>query len=170
MKMKLYKSLPQITKAIDALRVNGAALEAEAHLIACSALNHVIECGDVRGIGVVVSMLEAMPKMARVNGLRAWFEKFGPITFEGNVPFYDRTKRETSNLAGAMVKPFWQFAVAEGKPYESPNPAKVMEALIKRLEHDQKRTDNDWSLTIQALKMVPVAVKAAQQQLAITAH
>jgi hypothetical protein len=160
--MNLLTTVAEIDKAIKSLHNRGQKLQTDSHVLACSVLAHVIQHGDIR---VVARFLEAMPEMSRVNGLRQWFEKFGPVTFNGNVPMFNRTK--VGDLESAQLKPYWRFAANEGKEYQSPDPAKVLESLAKKLAHDQKLTGTDWSEVILSLKTLNVQPRVAGSPLMI---
>ena len=150
MTLKLYKTAAQIDAACIAFFKKGQTLQTEAHKIACSVLAHLGEHGDIR---VVAKFLNAMPEMSRANALRAWFEAFGPISFDKNEPVFVKTKK--TKLGEALATPFWKF-----KPepeYVPLDAAAALDKLIKRLIKDAKETGTDHSVTIQALKLVPVS-------------
>ena len=90
---------------------------------------------------------------ARVNAVRAWFENFGPITFDKNEPAY--VKGGKTKLGEAMDCPFWKF-----KPepeYQPLDVASALEKLIKRLQKDMEITGADHGVTIAALRAAPVS-------------
>ena len=147
---KLYETAAQIDAACIAFTKKGASLQAEAHKLACSVLRHVGEHGDVR---VVSKFIASFPELARVNAVKAWFEAFGPVAFDNTGVSY--VKGGKTRLGEAMEMPFWKFSPE--KPYEPVNPAKALEALIKKLVKDAKLTGIDHSATIADLKMVRVA-------------
>src|SRR5204863_8369940 len=118
---------------------------------ACSVLAHVGERSYIR---VVAKFLTTTPEMSRSNALRSWFEEFGPVAFEKGNPLFVKGKATHLNLAMAM--PFWKFKQEE--PYKPVDAAKVVENAIKALLKDTKKIGVDHSATIQALRLVPVAV------------
>jgi hypothetical protein len=151
MTIKLYATFADIERATLAFSKAGVKLQSEAHKLACSVLAHVGEHGDVR---VVSRFLDSFPEMSRVNAVRAWFENFGPVTFEGNVPKFVRGGK--TRLGEALETPFWQFKPeAEYKPL---NPAAELERLAKRLRADAKKTGADHSRVIQALGLIKIDV------------
>jgi hypothetical protein len=147
----LYTTEAEINKAVSRFTRHGQLLQAEAHRIACSVLRHV---GEYRDIHVVRRFLDAMPDMARANALRTWFETFGPVTFDGNVAYFNKAGK--TKLGEAIDKPFWKFKANEGEEYQPVNPSALIEALIKKLEKDGLKTGRDHRATTQALKYVPV--------------
>src|SRR5215207_6771991 len=147
--LKLYETAAQIDAACLAFTKKGATLQAEAHKLACSVLRHVGEHGDVR---VVSKFIASFPELARVNAVKAWFEAFGPVEFDNQGVSY--VKGAKTSLGAAMEKPFWSYTVE--KPYEPVNPAKAIEALIKKLFRDAKLTGVDHSVTISGLRAIKI--------------
>lgn len=147
--LKLYATLGEIDDAVKAFHKRGQSLQSEAHRIACSVLKHVGEHGDIR---VVAKFLQAMPELSRVNALRAWFEAFGPVTFQGNAPVY--VKGGKTKLGEAMAEPFWKFKLEPA--YQPIDPVKALESLIKRFKTDMKETQRDHSAIIAALAKIAV--------------
>jgi hypothetical protein len=156
--LALYTTEKSIKDAINVFENNGKALQEEAHKIACSVLQHVGKYGDIL---VLRRFLDAMPDMARTNGLRLWFETFGPVTFKGNEAQY--VKGGKTRLGDAIAKPFWKFKTVEGSTYEPIDPNTVLNALIKKFEKDAEKTQRDHSATILALKHVPIWTEAAAE-------
>src|SRR5215207_9856601 len=147
--MKLYQTAAEIEAACVKFFTKGNSLQTEAHKLACSVLRHVGEHGDVR---VVQTFLTSFPEMTRMNAVKAWFEAFGPVTFDAKgVKFVQGGK---TKLGEAMDAPFWEFTAEP--VYQPINPAKALEALIKKLVRDTKETGADHSATIIALRNVPV--------------
>lgn len=155
MKVKLYASA-KIDARIALLHKNGQRLQTEMHAIACSVLRDLGTHNDVRQ---VYKFIHAMPEMARSNGLRNWFEQFGPVKFIQNEDGTESILHVKSGptkggikLGDAMAKPFWKFSATEGKPYEAIDINKWANAAIKKLEKDQIETKRDHSVLIHALK------------------
>lgn len=147
--IKLYETVAEIDAACVKFHGKGQTLQTEAHRIACSVLVHVAKHGDIR---VLVKFLASFPELSRVNAVRAWFEEFGPVTFQGNTPSFARGK--ATRLGMAMEMPFWKF-----KPeaeYQPVDVAKAIDGLIKKLVKDAKETGCNHSATIAALRKVPV--------------
>lgn len=146
--IKLYETVAEIDAACVKFHAKGQTLQAEAHKIACSVLVHVAKHGDTR---VLAKFLASFPELSRVNAVRAWFEEFGPVAFQGNKPSFVRGK--ATRLGNAMETPFWKF-----KPepeYQPVDVSKAIDGLIKKLEKDTKETGVSHSVTIAALRKVP---------------
>lgn len=150
----LYKSA-QLPAKIEAFSKAGGKLQVEAHKLACSVLLHLGTHKDVR---VVETFLKSMPAMVRVNGLRAWFEKFGPIKFvtegegEGAVEVLTYVKDKPTLIGEAIEKPFWRFTATEGKPYQPLDLSVETNKFIDKLLKDTKHTGTDHTAKIALLK------------------
>lgn len=139
--MKLLVGVAAIETALKAIFAKGQSLQDDMHLAACSVLQHIGKHSDVR---LVNDLLAAMPEASRKNAMRDWFAKFGPVTFEGDKPAFNRNGKVY--LGDAMAKPFWKL-VPE-KPYEPLVVDKFIAAMIKKLERDAKETKRDHSVLI----------------------
>lgn len=148
--------------AIERMHKRGQSLQADMHRIACSTLAHLAEFKDVR---MVLACINGMPEMARTNGLKAWFEAFGPVKFteEEGVPMQAMfIKGGKFKLGDAMSKPFWKFSAKEGAPYEPLDIDKLTLQTIAKLTKDAKETGRDHTALINALKgyNIPAPVNA----------
>jgi hypothetical protein len=159
--MELYTTIQAINEACANFHTQGQSLQGEAHKIACSVLHHVGEHGDVR---VVAKFLQTMPEMSRVNALKAWFEEFGPVAFDTKGALF--VKDKATKIGEAMAMPFWKFKVEA--PYVPVDAAKALDKLIKRLVKDTKETGTDHSVTIQALRLVPIHVPTVVTEPTVT--
>lgn len=155
--MKLYENAAEMDAAIIKFSKRGQSLQQEAHKIACSALLHVGKHGN---INVVAKVLAGIPEMGRANALRDWFAAFGPVAFVQNAPVF--VKGKPTRLGEAMDEPFWKFSPE--KPYQPAEPVKMIEAMIKRLQTDQKKLKVDHSATIQALRLIKVGQTVTQAE------
>jgi hypothetical protein len=149
--MALLTSVAAIDKAITAIHKTGQQLQLDMHTVACSVLKHLGKNGDVR---YVLKLINAMPEMSRKNGLMAWFEHFGPVTFteDKGVVLATHVKDKKTLLGDAMAKPFWKFKANEGAPYEPIDMQAWAAQQIKKLEKDAKETKRDHTHLIMALK------------------
>jgi hypothetical protein len=150
-KMNLYSTAAEIAAATIKFTRSNERLETEAHKLACSVLAHVGEYGDIH---VVSRFLASFSEMARVNAARAWFEEFGPVTFEGNEPKFVRGKK--TRLGEAMDVKFWKFS-KEGV-YKPVDPQAELVKLTKRLKLDTKKTGTDHSVLLTALGALRVKI------------
>lgn len=150
--LKLFETLPEIEAGIKSIGSRGATLQRDMHKVACSVLKHVGTHGDVRVVQkLVLSFIQAMPKMARVNSLKKWFETFGPLKFAGNKVSYVRDGK--TRLGDAIGKPFWKFAANEGVEYVPLDLAKVLERMIESIEKDADKTGRDHSALLASLEI-----------------
>lgn len=150
----------KLDAAIAGVAKRGQTLQADMHRVAASVLLHVGSTGDIRPI---YKLLAAMPEMARTNGLRNWFEQFGPVKItarEDGTDHVQFVKDKPTKLGDALAKPFWKFSAKEGQPYEPIDVLKMAEQAIKRLEKDAKETGRDHSALINALKTANAAPAA----------
>lgn len=150
----LYESAV-LPKKIEALHKSGQKVQAECHKIACSTLLHIGKHKDVR---MAMMVMQAMPEMSRKNGLRKWFEHFGPVKFsldgDGNeIAVYDKSKHV--QLGEAMVKPFWKFSATEGKAYEPIDVNEEVQKLIAKIRNDTVKTGRDHSEALAMLTVRP---------------
>jgi hypothetical protein len=162
-KMNLYTTAAEIAAATIKFTKANVRLETEAHKLACSVLAHVGEYGDIH---VVSRFLASFSEMARVNAARAWFEEFGPVTFEGNEPKFVRGKK--TRLGEAMDTFFWKF-VKEGV-YKPVDPQAELVKLTKRLKTDTKKTGTDHSAIIAALSAIRVQMHTPAPALLMIEH
>jgi hypothetical protein len=136
--IKLYAHA-DIGKRIEDMHKSGQRLQTEMHKLACSVLHHLGETKDIR---YTLAFIQAMPEMARVNGLHAWFEAFGPIKFntpeaiKDGAPAAICVKDGKTKLGDAMAKPFWKFKAKEGQPYQPLVIEEYAAQQVKRLKAD----------------------------------
>ena len=148
---KVFKA-EQINAQIDLMHNRGQTLQTQMHKLACSILLHLGTNKDVR---VVQRFVLAMPEMSRSNGLRNWFEQFGPVKFVQRDDGTEQVlfvKDKDTKLGDAMAKPFWKFSAKEGKPYEAIDLQAFVQSALKRLEKDAKETGRDHTPLIAAIK------------------
>ena len=89
------------------------------------------------------------------NSLRAWFEAFGPLSFEdGKTKF---VKDKPLQLAKATEVQFWKFKPQ--KAYQAVDVLGMLQSNIKKLIKDQQETGVDHAATIAALEGVIAAEK-----------
>lgn len=161
---KLYEGVAALDQQFEVMHKRGNSLQSKAHIIALSVLNHVGLHGDTT---VVLRCINAMPEMTRTNGLRNWFEQFGPIKFvthgEGKnaVETVVYVKGKSAMLNKAHAKPFWKFSSKEGQPYEPINLDTFVKSMVTKLETDAKNTGRDHTKLIHAIRYEGVITGAA---------
>lgn len=128
----LYRTVASIDKAIKGIHTSGQTLQLEMHKVACSVLRHFGEHKDLR---VVLRLIDAMPEMARVNGLKTWFEKYTAIAFNADGTAVV-VKDKATKLGDAMAEPFWKLKAKEGEAYKPLNVDTAIEGLIAKLRKD----------------------------------
>lgn len=142
----LIKGADNLNAAIKAVQETGQTYQKSVHQLAVSILYHVGEHGDTT---VVKRFIEAMPESTRSNGLRAWFEHFGPVKFDRDAPsgteVVQFVRGKPALIGDADAKPFWKFKAHEGKPYEALDMEKWLTSVIKKLEKDAKEAHRDHS-------------------------
>lgn len=161
--IKLISTKGELVKRIDAWASNVQNAQTEAHIIACSVMQHVCKHGNT---AVLIQFIDAAPDMVRKNALQQWFETFSQLTFSAvddkskATWRFDRTKK--NRLGDAMLKPFWKFKANEGAPYVPLNMDAYLKQQITKLEKDQKETGADHSVIINALKGYKPGVTVTQ--------
>ena len=145
--VKLLVGVKAIEAALKSIFTRGQTLQDDMHIAACSVLAHVGKHSDIR---LVNDLLAAMPEASRKNAMRDWFAKFGPVTFEGDKPAFNRNGKVY--LGDAMAMPFWKL-VPE-KPYEPLVIDKFVAAMIKKLKKDAKETKRDHSALINKISKI----------------
>lgn len=164
--VNLYIGTGAINKATDSLAKTLHARQAEAHKLALSVLYHV---GMHKDVNVVKRFVTALPEMIRTNGLRNWFEQFGPVQFvttEDGTEIVKYVKDKPTRFGDANAKPFWKFSAKEGQPYQPVDVEKFFDQMLKRLEKDAKETGVDHSARLAALRFA----KAGLEVQPVTAH
>lgn len=147
----LVSGASNIETMLKKLKVQGATLAFNTHVACLSVLAHVYEHSDVR---MVTRLLECVHDMTRKNAVKAWFEFFGPVSFDGKeVKFVARFTDDPTAKAHAQLQakaePFYDFAPEpEYKPVDA---AAMLHACIAKLKKDQTKTERDHTLLISAL-------------------
>lgn len=150
----LVSGASNIEKMLTKLKAQGATLAFNTHVAALSVLAHVYEHSDIR---LVTRLLECVHDMTRKNALKAWFEFFGPVKFDGKdirfVPrFTDDAVAKAHAQVQAKAEPFYDFAPEpEYKPVDV---AAMIHACIAKLKKDQTKTSVDHTSIINALDLL----------------
>ena len=158
--------LAKLDDFIGSIHKRGQSLQHDMHRAACSVIAALGEHKDTRIVMPFVhKIINAMPEMARVNGLKAWFEAHAPVKFieeQGSPMQVVYVKGGKFKLGDAISKPFWKFNAKEGVPYEPLDLDKFEAQMIAKLLKDQKETGRDHSARINALKgyNIPAPVNA----------
>lgn len=156
--MKLLSGAAAIEKALQSITRKGQSLQKDIHVAACSVLDHV---GKHREISLVTKLLAAMPDMSRRNAMRAWFDTFGMVAFDGNDAKFDGNKKQ--RLGDAMAMPFHSPKFKSEAEYVPLDIPAAIASLVKKLEADQKKVEgrNHVSLIASLSKLAPANAIAA---------
>ena len=164
--INLVVGADKINAATDKLAKGLGDKQKEAHKLALSVLHHV---GQHKDVSVVERFVKVLPEMIRTNGLRNWFEQFGPVKFtvlEDGTEKVAYVKDKKTMLGNAYDKPFWKFSAREGQPYQPLDTDKLFEQVIKRLETDAVKAGVDHTARLAALRLakanVPVVAATVQ--------
>lgn len=161
MTIKLITDMAKAIKAVEAVQATGAKLADDIHVVACSALYHAQEHGDVTLMQRVVN---ALPGFARRNALLAWAVAFGKFSIDedGTNVIYD--KHSETKLELAMAKPFWDFKPeAAFKPFDlQEEMAKLIKRAEKAAKDDRNNLDSDDLIAARKLaaSIKPLKIKA----------
>ncbi|QIG69945.1 hypothetical protein EVB84_001 [Rhizobium phage RHph_Y48] len=159
--VELHKGEIAIAKALKSIHTRGQSLQRDVHIAACSILQHIEEHRDVRVVDKFIGMMvNALPESYRINAMREWLEKYGPIKFEQNKPVF--MKDVATDLTGALQTPFWKLSPEQ--TYMPIDRVKAIDALIKKFQKDQEKTGEDHSATIAALELAKAPAPAVTIQ------
>lgn len=160
--LNLIEGTDALNAAIKRVHEAGQSYQKDVHILAVSILYHVGAHGDTT---VVQRFIHAMPESVRANGLRAWFEHFGPVKFDkdgdGN-ELVSYVKGKPARIGDADAKPFWKFKAHEGAPYNPIDLEKFIASALRKLEKDAKETGRDHTGLITDLTARLSAVKLVE--------
>lgn len=128
-------TLKTIKANIVTIAATGATLDALIHSTACGIIAHAEKHGDCDAARL---LCDAMPKSGRPKALRAWFETFSPIRFNGDGEvglLADKDKRVWLTKE-ALATPLWELNPE--KPVVAFDLDKALAAVLKRYD-DQAR-------------------------------
>lgn len=126
--MKLIITTDLINKAIDSIARRGKRLDMDIHKCAVSIVNHVNEYHEVT---LVNRLVDSMPKGARSNALRDWFENFCKCVYNKESKQFDFVKGASMPLEPAIAEPWFEF-----KPepeFKAIDSQKLIDSLFKTL-------------------------------------
>jgi hypothetical protein len=136
-------TIAEALEQIPLLATDAAAVQTRIHVIACSALDHVRDCGDTRAM---VALLNALPKGQRVKALAHWVRSFsnGKLVMKvdkaTNLWTADLSKSRAKdgsdfNISGACEITFADFTVER-------DPVSVtVESLVRNMVRASTNTD-----------------------------
>lgn len=162
----LIKGSENLNAAIKAVQETGQTYQKSVHQLAVSILYHVGAHGDTT---VVQRFISAMPESVRANGLRAWFEHFGPIKFDQDATdgteLVQYVRGKPALIGDADAKPFWKFKAHEGKPYVALDMERWLSSAIRKLEKDAKEAgkNHDGLIADLTARLTVLKITEAQQ-------
>lgn len=156
--MKLLSGSAAIEKALQGITRKSTSLQKDIHVAACSVLQHV---GQHREISLVTKLLTAVGDGHRRNALRAWFETYGMVAFDGNDAKFDGTRK--TRLGDAMAMPYHSPSFKPEQEYKPLDLGAALKSFIKKLETDQKKVEgrNHSAIIAQLQKLAPANAVAA---------
>lgn len=157
MKVQLIVGASAIQRAINGVIKSATNAQARIHEVACSALAHAAQHGDVT---LAAKLVYGLPKGVRANLVRKWFGTFGPIKFsdrEMNATKDNGKDAKPFDLDVGMATPFWELAGNKPKVAEI-----TLEAIVEYLRKKAKAQDSDSEETeAERKKIAQVATYAA---------
>lgn len=142
---KFITGQKEIESAIDKAVKAGNTVQQSFQIIACSALKHTAEHGDIR---VIRKLLDSLPEAMRKVAMSTFIDKFGTVRFdEEGQAYYDKGKK--LDLAGAVRTAWWKTAKeATYAPFVTVNELeKVYERAVKRFEKQDATKGDDIKAT-----------------------
>lgn len=166
MSVSIIKTVKLQDKFFATIANNRRALETDMHRAAVSVLWHVGQHKDVRQIDKLMAALEDQDGATSIltNSLRAWFEAFGPVMFDGGKTVF--LKDKGMQLAKATETPFWKF-----KPqptYVAVDVLSVLSSLTKKLVKDAEMMNVDHGPTIAGIEALMTAERKRQEDMVLS--
>jgi hypothetical protein len=137
-KIKLIMGTTAIKAAILSIETRGKKLDNDIQRAACSCIFHAGTKaeGGHGDVTLLNRLVEAMPAGSRVNALKEFIEKFGPVRHDDKAKMFVHVKGKPANTDAAMAKMWTEF-----KPepdYKSMDPEKFFDHAVKAMEKDMK--------------------------------
>lgn len=109
-----YMSKDALNQKIAHIKGMGKRMDSLIHECAVNSL-HYLNCPEVQDIGFTSRLIEAMPRSARKETLKAWFMKYGKLQEKQGVLCFLKRKDITPEnweqwVAKGDEKPFWETA------------------------------------------------------------
>lgn len=130
---------------IEALAVSAGQVQAEAHILAVSCLDHIREFGDYRN---AVRLMNRLPKSVRKEALAVWFEEFSgerfTVRLNKDTGLYEGKLKERNEsdfrIAEAAGTPFWEHT-QEKRPGSTFTLEKLLATLKSKANNDKLNDD-----------------------------
>ncbi|MDX9756259.1 MAG: hypothetical protein RBT52_01940 [Sulfurimonas sp.] len=107
-----YISKEALNQKIAHIKNMGVRMDKLIHEAACSCL-HYLNCPEIQDTGFASRLIEAMPKSARRETLKAWFMKYGKLQEKKGILVFLKRKDITSEnwqdwVSKGEEHPFWE--------------------------------------------------------------
>lgn len=128
----MAKALKTIRASIKDITVTGAALDALIQQTGVDILEHYEAHHNTSAIDLFNEMIAGMPKGARINALREWFNTFGAVVYNEKTKLFvaDKRPEAKNDIEGAKAKE-WTEMKPEA-PYKPMDLTKAVAALIAK--------------------------------------
>lgn len=151
----LLEGTTAINAAITSIAKRGKMLERDIHILAVSCMAHCDKHGDITlAQKLVTGVIEALPKFAKSHAMIDWFITFGKFKYDDKLKTVVFDKTKTTDLEGAIAKPFWEFRA--DKAYVPFDYKKAVLQLVARAERAKKNGDDVPLTVIDNLKQLAV--------------
>ena len=115
------------------------------------AFQHAMEHGNMAKLQVLLEVFENHGKnFIRVTAFKKWMVAHGPITMKDGKLVKDKSENAIEwNLAGALKKPFWEFAPdQEAFTWTLDDGLKIIESFIRKTEKDDAKPVNEAAVQV----------------------
>lgn len=151
---------------ITELGARAATVQADIHLVGCSALAHMRDHGDYR---TALQLMNALPNGPRVQGLAVWFREFSSGKFSLNFDSKEKTwkgsLKKDRTEADFRVDDAIEVSFADFTKERTPKQFDVM-ALVRFIKSKADNTETNPDGTF---KVSPAAREAASRLLKLAA-
>ena len=157
-----YMSKDSLNQKIAFIKGMGKRMDNLIHECAVNSL-HYLNCPEIQDIGFASRLIEAMPKSARKETLKAWLMKYGKIQEKAGVMVFCKRKDITIEnwnewVSKADENPFWQVKEkAAAAQLIEMDAEEAFIALFKRLAKADKLEHQE--LFAKAWDVMPDTVK-----------
>lgn len=149
--IKLLVGSDAIGAAIEKHLTARGKLDTELHMLACSALDHVIKHNDPT---LLNRLVDGLPGSVRKNALRDWAVGFGNVVYDDTSKSICYSRGKASDIEAALAKPFWEFKVEA--PFKAYDFNTELASFLARAEKASKDSRNSVSAEL-LLKVRDVA-------------
>lgn len=143
--MDIIKGKDLLKKAVDKVCKTSHTFQADLHIVACSALAHLIDCGDPV---YITRLMTGLHTGTRKKSLQVWFKTHGAMTFDdtGVCVFHkEEVENKPFTLEEAIKVPYWELVGAERdpKPLDIGQLIKMIQRRVTQAEEDGYTVPSD---------------------------